>query len=208
MNRLKFAFALVITLSCQGLNNEYVDLNHKYWYKKKSGSLRLIESKELSYHNKIYPTVTDYSFNENFIIAEQQLDENVTIVLMGDDLFHRFEDYRLYKRDSNILNTSFYKKLRGIVEKDSTLYKTFIANKASQDESENRTIATLLAQEMIKDKKKDMPPGEKEVKYWILIHSNESLIGPLTKEQYLTTKDSLGIPNNLKLKFEVEDSGK
>jgi hypothetical protein len=152
----------------------------------------------LSHYLKIYPTVTGYSYNNDFIIAEQSFEKNISTGLMGDDFLRRFETYRLYKRDTNILNTPFYAKLRGWVEKDSTLYKQFLSMNASENESENRTIGTLIAQQMINSSNQNT----QDLRYWIIVHASHSILGPLSKEEYLRTKDSLRIPAELKLHFE------
>ena len=190
--------------SCQGLNDQYVELSNEYWYRSTSETRKVIESRVLAYHNKVYPKVIDYSFNNDFIIAEQKPQFDATITEMGEDLFRRFEHYRMYKNDTNILNTDFYKKLRGIVEKDSNLYNTFISMHASDNELENRKIAVILAERKVKSIDFNRITNNTNVNFWIVVHSNNSLIGPFTKTQYLITKDSLRIPESLRLKFEKQ----
>ncbi len=83
------------------------------------------ESKKVSYRNKIYPEVTDYAYDDKFIVAEQRPSKEAFISSLGSDFLERYETYLMYKKNPEILNDPFYSKLRGVVEKDSLLYKLF-----------------------------------------------------------------------------------
>ena len=163
---------------------------------------QMIESKTLTYRNKIYPRVTDYAFNEKFIIAEQKPNVEKTIPQLGEDLLRRYEAYDLYKKDNDILKDSFYKKYKGVVEKDSLFYNEFVRYGATADESKNRIVSINIAEDFLKHDSVYLRIFNSKLNYWIIDHVSDSLIGPLTKEEYLAKRSALHIPEELKLQFE------
>lgn len=185
--------------SCQDFGVESPDLSGGYWL---LGDWKMIRSRTPHYYNTIYSVVTDYTFNKDFILAEQQPRKDDYIGLLGEDLFRRFENYSRYEKDPNILNDSFYSFLRGKVEKDSLLYRLFIHRGALKDESANRAIGIHMAQDLIEHDPYYRKILSNKVNYWIIYHPSDTLIGPLTQQEYLDRKTTLGVPATLKLKFE------
>ena len=163
---------------------------------------KTIRSKKVSYRNKIYPEVTDYAYDESFIVAEQRPSKEAFISSLGSDFLERYETYLMYKKNPGILNDPFYSKLRGVVEKDSLLYKLFIERGAAKDSSNTLSIAILMAQSLIENDPYYLNIFSKKVVYWVIYHPADTMIGPLTQKEYLSKKSILGIPDKLRLKFE------
>jgi len=108
--RNKFFKMLLLFLlgSCRG-GFSSKDLSGEYWYANPGNPYQVIESKKNNnYRNKIYPKVTDYVFDHNFIIAEQTPDSVAFMLSLGEDLMRRFEHYELYNNNNKILEDSFY----------------------------------------------------------------------------------------------------
>jgi hypothetical protein len=182
-------------LSCN--SGDGVGLSGQYWYR-----LQVIESRTFTYLNKIYPRVTDYAFNEKFIIAEQKPDAEKTIPELGHDLLTRYEKYNLYKRNNDIIKDSFYKKYKGVIEKDSLFYKEFVRYGGTANESKNRAVGINIAEDLLKYDSAYFRIFNSKLNYWIIDHVSDSLIGPLTKQEYLTKRTALHIQGELKLQFE------
>ncbi len=189
--------------SFQGFGVESPYLSGGYWL---MGNWKIISSRTKPHYISIYPVVTDYTFNDDFILAEQHPRKEDCLSLLSEDLLRRFENYRLYEKDHNILNDSFYSSLRGLVERDSTLHKSFIKRGASTDESANRAIGIHMAENLIEYDPYYRKIFSNKINYWIIYHPSDTLIGPLTKEEYLNKKAMLGIPATLKLEFEKQTS--
>ena len=102
------------------------------------------------------------------------------------------------------MQDTFYSKFRGIVEKDSSLYKLFLDDGASNNESENRNIGTRIVQRLIANDPYYLKIFSSKLNYWIIYHKSDSLIGSLTKNEYLDKKRTMHIPDSLKLKFEIK----
>jgi hypothetical protein len=187
---ITISLSVIVIGSCQDQMGN-IKLSGDYWYKTiDCGECRMIFSRE-RYYNAIYPTVTDYAFNENFILAEQRPAKETYIYDFGEDLFRRFENYRIYKTNNNILNDSFHSKLRGFVEKDSLLYRQFMEMGASKDELKNRVIGIDLAKSLIQNDSFYIKIFSNKLNYWIICNSSDSLIGPLTRQEYLDKKNIL-----------------
>lgn len=193
---LLYSFLL---LSCNGCSVESTELSNDYvlW-----GNSKLVASKVTPHYNAIYPVVTDYAFNNEFILIEQHPRKEEVRSSLGESLLRRFENCRLYKKDPNILKDSFYSHLKGLVEKDSALYRNFIYHGATSDESKNREISIHMAEHMVENDPYYKRILGNKVNYWIISHINNSLFVPLTKEEYFFNKQKLGVPADLKLEFE------
>ena len=205
ITRLNFKLIILLLFllgSCRG-GFSSKDLSGEYWYANPGNPYQVIESKKNNnYRNKIYPKVTDYVFDSNFIIAEQTPDSVAFMLSLGADLSRRFEHYELYNSNNKILEDSFYMGWKGNIEKDSLLYKLFLTNGSSKNESENRQVGVRLAEYFIKTDHIYRKQFDNKVNYWIIKITNDSIIGPLKREEYLKHKNKYGIPNNLKLNFE------
>lgn len=101
-----------------------------------------------------------------------------------------------------MLNDSFYSRFRRFIEKDSLLYRQFVEMGATNDEVKNHAIGIHLAQNLIKYDSFHIKIFSNKLNYWIICNSTDSLIGPLTRKEFLEKKTILGIGNNLKLEFE------
>lgn len=196
-----YFFTLIIFSSCQSQNKSRVDLSGDYWFKIKGG-LRMIESKKLVYYNTIYPDVVNYAYNDSFIIAEQVPRADEYIGTFSEDLLGRFENYRHYTKDTSILSQEFYSRYRGYIEKDSTLYKSFVYAGAGESQSKNRVISINLTESLIKTDPYFIDLFGREYVYWIIVHKTGDLLGPFSKEIFFKKGTELNIPSELLQKIE------
>lgn len=198
-----YIFLLSATYSCANINDERVSLNGEYIYRNVGGNSRMILSKSVQFHNKIYPTVTDYVFNENYIIAEQKPEAELIASEMAKDLTDKYNIYAKYSKDKEILNNPFYSRYKGKIESDSLGFREFLLrNTKRYAESEIDSISIYESPYgVVKDSYYQKLLSNK-INYWILDVNRDTLIGPLTKEEYLSQKNYLKIPNSLSLKFE------
>lgn len=162
----------------------------------------MIESKKLVYYNTIYPDVVNYAYNDSFIIAEQVPRADEYIGTFSEDLLGRFENYRHYTKDTSILSQEFYSRYRGYIEKDSTLYKSFVYAGAGENESKNRAISINLTESLIKTDPYFINLFRREYVYWIIVHKTGDLLGPFSKEDFFKMGKELNIPSELLQKIE------
>ena len=141
-------------------------------------------------HN-INPDITQYGYNTNFILVEQQLEDGVFISQKAKMLINVFDD---------IANTPQSK--RDSLSIDSmNVYKTFLRKgaKVNGDRHKNVVIGFEIADSIVHDPIYQQQLKIGQVMYYIInLHSDE-LIGPLTKEEYQRKRKELNIPETLQM---------
>ena len=92
-----------------------------------------------------------------------------------------------------------WNKIKG----DSENFKNFSERHASlKNTSEDGKVGRNIVDSLI-----DNDPYYKKIfsnitNYWIISHSNDTLVGPFTQKEYLLMRKKMKIPDDLKLKFE------
>jgi hypothetical protein len=116
----KFSFLTALALgSCANLNDTYLDLGDGYTYKTDS-HYKSIRPSSVYYDTAIYSEVTDYNFNNRYIIAKQKPDYEHHQIFIAEELGSRYYIYCSYLKDST---SKEYNGIRKEVNQDSTLYK-------------------------------------------------------------------------------------
>lgn len=143
-----------------GIGNNYINKNTGV--PKKTDALSYIH---LAKQN-IYPKVTHYQYNRDFIVAAQKPNKKGHSYLLGFDLEFYFHEKHGVKEDRSEKEIYTLHEEKGKVMADSLLrndpyYKNiFLRN----------------------------------VNYWIISHKLDSLYGPLTKEEYIEKYKKLEMP--------------
>ena len=130
--------------------------------------------------NNIPPDVVAYDFDDNFLIAQQKPFSDVLLIKKANEILDSFEGNKLKENDS----TYILLKKNGA---DGSFDSNFKAGLI--------TAKWMLSKEDVMYKKY----LENSYLYWILIISNDNLIGPLTQLEFDATRKELGVSDKLKL---------
>jgi len=146
----------------------------------------------------IYPNVIDYTSDENYILACQKPNKELYRSMLQGDLWVDYVIYNSYMKDST---TEKYYKTRTEILKDSTIFKIFKHRKVSFENSiEDIRKGEEIADSIIENNPIHRKVFSNERTYWIISIKNDSLIGPLTKSEYLVGRKTLELPKDLELK--------
>ena len=147
-----------------------------YVYSKESSNDRAI----IGGNNDIPPDVVLYEFDDSFLVAKQKPFIDVLEIKKANEIFNLYE--------------------KGQIDPDDSLYLKFKQQGAKDNRHENFKIAKEIAKEVLSKKdlmyKKYM---DNEYLYWILRRSTDSLIGPLTSDEYKALRKELKISTILRL---------
>jgi hypothetical protein len=148
--------------------------------------------------------VIDYSYNKDFILAEQSPIRSKFQIELSTSVYYRFLAYKEFLDNPKILDSEKYINYKNVeIKNDSINYKIFATYGALiEDEAKIHDIGWRIADSLL-----DHDPSYKKIlsankNYWIIINNPNELIGPLSKDEYLKMKAKMGIPRDLKLRFE------
>lgn len=191
-------FILFIIYSCNDLNN--IDVQGKYSIEDNGlGSfLKPLNAKDN--RATIYPSITQYQYDGDFLVAEQipGNPQNLKSII-GFDLYNYFKIYSQYLKDSNYYHMAT-QHMKSTITKDSILYNIFISKGAShQNTSKDISIRNEIADSILINDNYYKNIFSHDTNYWIIKFANDSLIGPLTKEELDITFNKLMISEKLRL---------
>lgn len=122
-----------------------------------------------------------------------------------DILSHRIDRRNIY---SKILSYTYNSQF--ILAKQEPLYdkhKEMIAfdlrddfKKYPNNSNEDRIKSERVADSILKNEEYYIKIFSQKINYWIILTKKDSLIGPLTKEEYLQKRQQLKVPQELQLK--------
>lgn len=187
MNKSKIILIVVI-ISCnpgiyhQKLSGGYdyyeIGSSDDYIYKntsvlKKPHALTYIYSGK----QNIFPKVTLYKYNKDFIVASQKPKKDGHLYLLGFDLefyFHKKHGVKenRYKKEIYTLNEEKGKIMADSLLQNDPYYKKIFS---------------------------------RNVNYWIICHKLDSLFGPLTKEEYIEKYKELKLPKKFEFSRVFKD---
>lgn len=122
-----------------------------------------------------------------------------------DILSHRIDRRSIYSKILSytynsqfilVLQEPLYDKHREMIAFD--LRSDF--KKYPNNSNEDRITSERVADSILKNDGYYLKLFSKKNNFWIIITQNDSLIGPLTKEEYLHKREELGVPKELQLK--------
>lgn len=206
MNNVKLIFFLVLIIStfnsCANLNDEWIEIGDDYVCKHDRGNAS-IYNRQTYYRTEIHSKITDYKFNEKFIIAKQNPDYNNyknSVVENYSTRYMIYDNYLKEKKTKEFLKvTSPF--IRKSIIADSSFYKLLKSKGVTAENQINdmEKIKKLL------DSVFHFDPFYKKVflskeNYWIIDKDNNIRFGPLTKKEF--EKELKQKKINMKFEFE------
>jgi hypothetical protein len=198
---IKVLAALSLTLSsCANMNDSSINLGDEYFYSTDSKWKKIWPSNGY-YDTAIYSEVTDYNFNNRYIIAKQIPDYEHHRLFIAEDLESRYMIYCSYLKDST--SKTFYNEttpfIRKAISADSTLYRQLKAKHITDQNSieDKKGIQAVLDSVFHHDPYYIRLLTAKE-NYWIIDKNINKRIGPLNKSEFDSQCDELRIDIKLK----------
>lgn len=192
--------SLLLNCSCgAGVSDTTKELSGEYIYVK-SGRHQYITANNI-FKEGIYPNVTHYVFDENFIIALQNPSLDAFKVFLADELRSRYNIFVNLKDTSELLKGQ-YNFLKTQLLADSTLYRMLSKRLSPRNTSKDIQESQSIAESLIKSSLKYKLIFSRKLNYWIIKVQNGDVYGPFSKEEYLINRKNLGIPDKLKIENE------
>ena len=190
----KSKVCLIIMFSCSIVSCADNDkINGKYTIFVDSGMKRL-RSNVISERKNIYPNIVEITNDNGFVLVKQIPDKKWHINDLGFDLFNIYCFYSNYLK-----NSAVDKKWDGL-ESDSVIYHIFKSRGASVENTSNDIRIRLnVADSLIANDPIYKKIFANDTNYWIIYEAKDTLIGPLSKSEYLNKRIELKIPDNLTL---------
>lgn len=199
-NSFFVTFFCLCTMSCNLGSETSIVSGNSFYANNGKGRRRIYSENEILHRTTIYPDVVSYAYNEKFIIAKQKPTKEGWLPYLSLDLYNRYIAYKEYSQNPDIFSEESWKPLKGEIEWDSSNYKIFHDREATdKNSSEDLIIGRSIADSLIKNDPYYKKIFANEVNYWIIYNPQDTLIGPLTKEEYLEKRRELNIPDELKL---------
>ncbi len=195
------ALLVFICFSCGGqIGDEAESLSGGYVYRV-DGTMRYILPDHI-FHEGVYPNVIAHSFDENHILVLQKPSRKYVVSFLAQDirtrylvLYHAGEIKELSQEDEEIL-------INGYVQ-DSSFYSMLSNVLSPNNTAEDIRKSTEIAEELIEKNPYYSSLLEKELSYWIIDHSSEIKLGPLTRQEFEEQITRLGVSEDLKSNFWV-----
>ena len=190
---------LVIS-SCLTVDDTWIDLGNNYNLHT-DGKWKSIYPNNDYYQTQIYFLVTDYKFDNKFIIAKQKPDYEHHLLFVESDYSTRFNIYGKFLKDST--SKTFMDEttpfIRQAIKGDSSLYqllKSKGVTDQNQTEDQNK-IKTVLDSIFHSDPFYVRLFSSIE-NYWLIDKGNNIRYGPFSKTEF----DNECKHQNIKMKFE------
>ncbi len=181
----------IITNSCN-MSDYSEKLSGGYTFESESK-----EDKSIIGKHTIYPSVIEYDFDDDYILACQIVDKSLYLNFLQVDLYSDYWRYNAYFKDSV---TEKYNKSRKEIIADSTIYKIFKNRNVTFENSlEDIKKGEEIADSVIKNNPKHKKIFSLKKVYWIIKVKGDVLIGPLSVDEFIATRKQLNISKELKL---------
>jgi hypothetical protein len=172
---------LMLFFSCANLNDTWVDLGSGYTYSLDSKYKKITPAWEY-YNTAIYSEVTDYAYNENFIIAKQKPDYECYKIFTGSDLESRYLIYSNYIKDTTVRD---FDSMRAVVKADSVLYRALKSKGVTESKSvQDQKIIAAVVDSIFHNNPFYMRLFAANENYWIIEKKQNKRIGPLNKTEF------------------------
>ncbi len=185
--------------SCMTLNDEWVDLGDNYTFHA-DGKWKSIYPNQSYYPTQIYSQITDYKFDDNFIIAKQKPDKEHYLIFTSSDYSSRYFNYNSYLKDST--SKTFYDEttpfIRQSIKADSSLYKILKSKGITdQNQIDNQEKIKIVLDSVFQADPFYIRLFSSNENYWLIDKDKNIRYGPFTKEEF----DNKCRQQNIKLKF-------
>lgn len=186
--------------SCMTLNDNWVDLGDGYTFHA-DGKWRSIYPNQIYYPTQIYSQITDYKFDENFIIAKQKPDKEYYLIFTSSNYSSRFIIYNSYLKDSTskTFNDERTPFIRQSIKADSSLYK-ILKSKGITDQNQivDKNKIKIVLDSVFQADPFYVRLFSSNENYWLINKDKNIRYGPFTKQEF----DNKCRQENIKLKFE------
>ena len=189
---------LLLLYSCTG--TDYREISGNSTFVAGGGLLYISSNHAILHRTTIYPDVVDYSYNDDYIIAKQVPDKKDYISFLGEDLYSIYGAYANYIKDTAAYIKQNGIEFKGKIEGDSTIYNIFKERGVTRDNSiQDIQQSESIAKYLIEHDPYHQKVFANDTNYWIIYNPQDTLFGPMTKEEYLIKRKELNVPDNLQL---------
>lgn len=193
------SLSLTFILSCGQQDTRY-QLSENITYFNDAGKGMIRGGNVLLHNTHIYGNVVSYDFDKDFIIAKQRPDKQCFTYSLGANLYTRYTAYAEYISDSNIFEKPSFAPLKGHIEHDSNNYRIFHSRGVSLTNSSNDIqMSKNIADSLINSDPYYQKIFSRQENYWIIDIAKDTLIGPLTENEFAAKRTELGVSKQLKL---------
>ena len=192
ISKIIIALSCILLFSCN-MSDSSEELNGGYTFVHEGENYNFIYGKHF-----IYPNVIEYKYNKDYIVASQKPNKDLYKSLLQSNLSGNYSAYNSYLKDS--LTEKYFKSRREIL-KDSSISKIYKNRKISFENTEedirkgNEIVDSILKNDPIHKK-----VFSQSKTFWVILIKNDSLIGPLTSEEYQQVVKKIRIPKELFVK--------
>lgn len=177
------------------------------------GSMRYIVTN--TFKQKLFPNIVEHVYNENYIIVVQKPSKELHDIFLSSEINSKYITLSTLDSTDSELQSGQYKYFLQKLNEDSVLYNRMKKMGVSlKNTVRDMQICDYLADSIINHDPKYQNIFKRVLNYWIIANNNaqkenyylshSKIFGPFSKEEYLKKKKELGVPVELKLKFEKE----
>lgn len=200
--------AIFLSSCGAGVGDTNVKLSSGYVYRTE-GSLRYIASDNL-FKDCFYPTVTDYAFNNDYILVEQEPSKKLYKDLLAENLAAKYISLSTVDSMDKELAPGQYVFYKSELQSNAKLYHSFFGRLSVNHTADDILNSELITDSLIKADKYYKNIFSRKVNYWIVDHKDidqsylrrSKIYGPLSEKEYLNQRAKLNVPETLKLRFE------
>lgn len=194
------ATLLLLICSCR-IGDETITLSGHSLYHAGGLDNRRIFTNTAFHKTAIYPDIVGYDYNDNFIIVKQKPSATKYVTpYLGFDLYHQYTVYHKYMFGKDNIKPQEGVDVGDVVKRDSANYRIFHSKGASQGNTqEDIMISQAVADSLIHNDPYYIKIYSRKENYWIIINALDTLIGPLTKEEFLIKRKEYHVPDKLTL---------
>jgi len=195
-------FYFEISCNSREIGNDE-DFDNGYSFVNKGSKRKMILPPNFCSKAIVFPDVVDYSYDSNFILAEQHPNRESFMMILGSYLYEHNLSYISFLRDPKRLDPSHQGLERYHIENDSFNYKLFKSyNTSTLNSARDVDIRDLIADSLLRHDPYYIMIFDRPIKYWIIQVDRDTLFGPFDSVEYKNKKRELNISQKLNLKFE------
>lgn len=186
--------------SCMTLNDSWVDLGDNYTFHA-DGKWKSIDPSQTYHNTQIYSQVTDYKFDDKYIIAKQKPDYEYYLEFIESDYSTRFAIYSNFLKDSTsktfIDETTPF--IRQAIRADSLLYRLLKSKGVTdQNQIDDQEKIKIVLDSVFHTDPFYIRLFSSSENYWLIDKDNNTRFGPFSKTDF----DKECNQRQVKIKFE------
>ena len=190
----------IITETCGGgINDRTMELSGGYVARRDGGITYILPDN--IFNEGIYPNVVDFTFNKDFILVLQEPSKKQFVTFLSSDILKRYlalsnihDTTKLTKDDYELFNKNLVA--------DSSFYRMLSKELSPNNTEEDLRKSLEIAKKIISSSEYYQKILSNGIDYWIISHIDKKKYGPFTKEEFFKKASELGVPQELKQKFE------